>query len=824
MVYVQPVMLQNYFKTAWRSLRKNKTFSVLNIIGLSIGVACSLLIALYVIDELSYDRFNTQGDHIYRIDEQVKFGDFSYNGAEVPGIMGPAFARDFAAIVQYTRFKATSGIVIRKGGESIREDRAVYADSSLFDVFSLEMIAGDKKTALAAPRSLVITESTARKYFASLDVIGKTLALNDSSNYKITGVIKDIPGQSHFNFDFFMPMCELESSRSDTWITYNFQTYLVLKPGTDTRPFEKQMNTAMGQYLGPEFKSKLNTTNDDFRKAGNYITCSLMPLTAIHLHSNLQDELGINGNIRYVYIFSAIAIFILLIACINFMNLSTASSANRAREVGVRKVLGGQQNSLIAQFLVESFVACLLSFVIAVGFAALLLPLFNQVAGKQIQASMLLHPSILSGIVLLLVLVSLISGGYPAFFLASFRPIKVLKGNLSAGFKGSALRNTLVVLQFTISVILMVGTLVIYKQLQYIRDKDLGFNKEQVLTLQNTDALGDNTKAFKNDLLQLPGVKNVTSSSFLPVTGSRTIQGFVTVPRSDAKGFTMMQMWHVDDRYLPTFQMQLKSGRNFSPQYPTDSSAVIINEAAAKLYGRVDPVNKKLYMLTDLKGQSTSYNVIGVIKDFNFNSLHEEVAPLVLDLQQDNGGMAVRISTNDIPGLLDAIKARWRSMAPSQPISYSFLDEEFNKQYSVDQRMGTILLFVFNPCHRYSLPGPVWPCHIRGTTARKGNWHSKSIGSGSPRHFYDAIQRFCETARLVHLYCVTHCMVGDDQMVTGFCLSNQYRLVDVRRSRRRLPADRARHDKLPGHQSRRRQSREQPENGLGAQKPGITAN
>ena len=685
-------MVQNYFKTAWRSLRKNKTFTTLNIIGLSIGVACSLLIALYVLDELSYDRFNTRADQIYRIDEQVKFGDFSYNGAEVPGIVGPVFARDFPSIVQYTRFRTTPGIVIRKGAESIREDRAVYADSSLFDVFSLEMIAGDKKTALTAPHSLVITESTARKYFASLDVIGKTLLLDDTSNYKITGVIKDIPTQSHFNFDFFMPMCEQEGSRSDTWLTYNFQTYLLLKPGTDIRQFEKKLNTAMGQYLTPEFKSKLNTTGDDFRKAGNYITCSLMPLTRIHLYSDLQDELGINGNIRYVYIFAAIAVFILLIACINFMNLSTASSANRAREVGVRKVLGGQQNSLIAQFLVESFVACLLSFVMAVGFAALLLPLFDQVAGKQIHASMLVHPSILLGVILLLVLVSLISGAYPAFFLASFRPIKVLKGDLSAGFKGSGLRNSLVVFQFTISVVLMVGTVVIYKQLQYIRDKDLGFNKEQVLTLQNTGALGDNTRAFKNDLLQMPGVKNVTSSGFLPVTGYRTSQGFMTSPAFDGKNFTLMQYWHVDDRYLPTFQVQMKSGRNFSPQYPTDSTAVIINEAAAKIFGGTNPLNKKLYMLTDLKGQSVAYNVIGVIKDFNFNSLHEQVAPLVLDLQQNNGGMAVRISTNDIPGLLNAIKTKWKSMVSSQPFSYAFLDEEFNKQYSVDQRMGTIVL------------------------------------------------------------------------------------------------------------------------------------
>jgi putative ABC transport system permease protein len=290
----------------------------------------------------------------------------------------------------------------------------------------------------------------------------------------------------------------------------------------------------------------------------------LMPLLDIHLYSHLADELGINGSIQDVYIFSAIAIFILLIACINFMNLSTACSANRAKEVGVRKVLGGLKNNLIAQFLIESLVACFLSFVIAMVIAALLLPLFNQLAGKQINASILLSPSILLGILLLLILVSLISGSYPAFFLSSFQPIKILKGNLSMGFKGSVLRNTLVVLQFTISVILMIGTLVIYNQLQYIRNKDLGFNKEQVLILQNTSALDNNTKAFTNELLQMPGVKNITSSGFLPVTGARTSQGFLTVPPFDGKNFTLMQAWPVDERYLPTFQIQVKSGRNFS--------------------------------------------------------------------------------------------------------------------------------------------------------------------------------------------------------------------------------------------------------------------
>jgi putative ABC transport system permease protein len=686
-------MFENYFKTAWRSLKKNKTFSFLNITGLSIGLACSLLITLFVLDELSYDRFNTQADRIYRIDEQVKFGDFNYDGTQVPAIMGPAFMKDFKEIDQYTRFKSSPGIVIRKGNENIREDRVLFADSSVFDVFTLDMIAGDKKTALKEPHSLVITESTARKYFNGIDIIGKSILIDGTTNYKITGIIKDIPRQSHFTADLFMPVSELEDSRSGTWITFNFQTYLVLKQGTNARDFEKKMNRALEEYLSPQLKTEMNTNKDDFKKVGNYIKCSLMPLLDIHLYSHVADELGINGSMQVVYIFSAIAIFILLIACINFMNLSTASSANRAKEVGVRKVLGGLRNNLIAQFLTESLVACFLSFVIAIAVAALLLPLFNHLAGKEISVSVLLSPSILLGILLLLIFVSLISGSYPAFFLSSFQPIKVLKGSLSTGFKGSALRNTLVVLQFTISVILMIGTLVIYNQLQYIRNKDLGFNKEQVLLLQNSSALNNNTKAFTEELLKMSGVKNVTSSGFLPVTGARTSGGFVTTPTFDGKNFTLMQAWPVDESYLPTFQIQLKIGRNFSAQYPTDSSAIIINETAAKLFGGVNPVNKKLYLLTDLStGKLSAYNIIGVVKDFNFNSLREQVVPLVLNLQQNNGGMAVRISTRDIPGLLNGIKARWNSMASSQPFSYTFLDEEFNKQYSADQRTGKILL------------------------------------------------------------------------------------------------------------------------------------
>ena len=684
-------MINNYFKIAWRNLRKNKTFSIINITGLSIGVSCFLLIALYVLHELSFDKYNLHASQIYRIVDHTKFGDFSYDGAEAPAIMGPTFTKDIPQIENYVRFKKHGGFSVEKGSEIFKEDQAVYADSSLFDVFTLPMIAGDPNTALKEPHSLVITESTAKKYFNSTDVVGRTLVINKNNNYKITGVIKDIPEQSHFHFDFFFPMSEMDQSRDGSWFNFNLQTYLLVRPGTDAKQLEKRLNTIMMENAAPQFQGTLNISKDDFEKNGNSIHISLMPLTEIHLHSNIKDELGTNGSIQSIYIFSAIAIFILLIACVNFMNLSTAHSSNRAKEVGVRIVFGSRRKFLIIQFLTVSVFISLLSFLLAIGTVLLLLPLFNQLADKHINSLLLLNPVIFSGVLLLMIIVGLIAGSYPAFFLSSFRPIEVLKGNLSRGFKGSAIRNVLVVFQFSISIILMIGTVVIFNQLNYIGKKNLGFNKDQVLVLKNTNAM--NTQAFRYELLQIPGVKNATVTGFLPVSGNRGEGGFVTSPVFDGKNFTIMQQWPVDENYIPTLQINLSSGRNFSTEFPTDADAVVINEAAAKLFGAGSPVNKKMYIIKDLTtGKLVSNTVIGVISNFNFNSLHEKVTPLVLKLYPDNGSIAVRINTADISGLLSRIKAKWKTVAPSEPFSYSFLDDEFNKQYSVEQRTGTISL------------------------------------------------------------------------------------------------------------------------------------
>ena len=686
-------MFKNYFTISLRNLVKNKFYSSINIIGLAVGLATCLLILLYVLDELSYDKYNTKADRIYRVNNEIKFGGNYFDLAQGPALMGITMVREFPQVEQYTRIRWYGGFLVKKGNENIQEGRVGFADSTLFDVFTLPMITGDPKTALKEPHSLVITEKIAKKYFNSTDVVGKSMLINDTGNYKITGVIKNIPTQSHFNFDFFVPMRENSGSNDDNWLSENWNTYVLLKKTADAKQLESQLNGMMDKHVGPQLKSVINQSLEDFKKTGAYVRASLTPLTDIHLHSNKIAELDGNGNAQFVYIFSAIALLILLIACVNFMNLSTARSSNRAREVGVRKVLGSLRKNLIQQFLTESVLISFIALVFAILIAWLLLPYFTQLARKDFHAGTLFQPKMFILLIALMVVVGLLAGSYPAFFLSSFQPVEVLKGKLAGGFKRSWLRSTLVVFQFFISIILIFGTVVIYNQLNYIHNKDLGFNRSHVLVIQHTDALRDHGLAFKNELLQISGVKDATMSGFLPVNYNRSNDAFFTSPALDQSTAVSMQNWRVDENYIPTLDLKILQGRNFSSQYATDSTAIIINEAAAKFLGTKELLNKKLYNLKDINTKElNAYHIIGVIKNFNFNTLREVVTPLGLVLANDNGNISVRISSSDIPGVLTQIKNKWKAVAPSQPFDYSFMDEDFNKLYTTEQRTGKIFI------------------------------------------------------------------------------------------------------------------------------------
>lgn len=684
-------MFKNYLKIAFRNLWKNKGFSAINIFGLASGLAICLLILFYVNNELGYDRYNTKADRIYRIDGDLQFGGNHFVLAQVPDPMGAALKQDFPQVEQYVRFRGHGGIMVKKGNQNIEEDKVIYTDSTLFSVFTLPMIQGDPTTALTQPNSVVITESTAQKYFNSTDVVGKTLTIGDTGNYKITGVIKDVPKQSHFHYDFFISIYgQLSPYEINQWTSNNFNTYIVLKKGTDPNALSSQLNGFVMRYVAPVFQS-MNITPEQFAKQGNYLHYTLTPLEKIHLYSNKSGELEPNGNIQYVYIFSLIAFFILLIACVNFMNLSTARSANRAKEVGVRKVLGSMRKDLVTQFLSESILISFISLIVALVIAALLLPYFNQLSGKDMTLDLFLRPWLLPAAVLLMIVVGLIAGSYPAFYLSSFKPVQVLKGKLAKGFKSSWLRSGLVVFQFCISIILVIGTLVIYRQLHYIQNKDIGFNRSHVLIIKNTDVLGKQAKVFADEVKKLNGVENATMSGYLPTAGWRSDSPLFPDANADIKSAVSTQIWKVDENYIPTLGMKMAKGRNFSADFPTDSSAIIINEAAAKLFGFTDPLNRPLYYMNDFpKKDLTKYHIIGVVKNFNFNTLREEVTPLCFLYQPQNGSVAFRIHSANIPNLVSMIQDKFKSLAPEQPFSYSFMDDDFNKIYSNEQRMGGI--------------------------------------------------------------------------------------------------------------------------------------
>ena len=686
-------MIKNYFKTAWRNLSKNKGFSAINIFGLAIGIATCLLITLYVWNELSYDKYNTKAARIYRIDGDVQFAGHHWILAVTPDPIGAALKRDFPQVEQSVRFRDYGGFLVRKGTGNVQENKVIYTDPTLFDMFTLPMLEGNPGTALQDPHTVVITESTAKKYFNKTAVVGQTLTINDTGNYKITGVIKDIPQQSHFHFDFFVSLTESDESKQNNWLSNNFNTYILLKPGSDAQALNAQMDRETAKYIGPQAQEVLHINIGDFKKSGNHDEYRLMPLTKIHLYSNKVAELEANGNIQYVYIFSAIAIFILLIACVNFMNLSTARSANRAKEVGVRKVLGSFKRDLVQQFLIESMLISCIALIIALVIAWLLLPYFNQLASTHIALSFTSIPFLLPILVLIALLTGLLAGSYPAFYLSSFQPSEVLKGKLSSGFRRSWLRSSLVVFQFFISIILIIGTIVIYRQLKFIQTKDIGYNRNQVLIIKNTSALGNNARAFKEEVQKLPDVKAATMTGWLPTSDRRGDSPLFPDATTDPKKAVSMQTWKVDDQYIPTLQMKMVAGRNFSSQMPTDSDAIIINEAAAKLLDFSNPINKTLYYLTEVNGKTiTPYHVIGVVKNFNFNSLRENVTPLALFLTTHRGSIAFRVETKHLSSLISQIEAKYKSIAPGQPFAYSFMDEDFTKTYGTEQKVGKIAI------------------------------------------------------------------------------------------------------------------------------------
>ncbi|PSL23296.1 ABC transporter permease [Chitinophaga ginsengisoli] len=683
-------MLSNHFKIAWRSIAKQKMFSAIKIGGFSLGIAACLLIALYIGQELSYDHNNPNADRICRA--IIDWGKPNTKNSYFPAPFADALRKDLPEVEKAGRFLdeelfgAGHGQVRTSDKqENTYEEGVLFADQDLLDILQIPFVYGDPAHALSEPNTIVITKRKADKYFPHQNPIGKTLIINDdvSKPYQIGGVVQDLPATSHLQFDFLRTLkgIELWPGEQTYWLANNYQTYVLLRPGTDMAKFQSKVSALKDKYLLASAEKSGDKAIIDIVKK---VSLSVQPLKDIHLRSDgINDGLG-HGDIRLVWLFGAIASFILIIAGINFINLSTARSANRAKEVGLRKAVGSDRVSLIRQFLSESLLFSFLSLVLGLALAWILLPYFNTLSGKSLSipwATWWFVPTLL----LSATVIGILAGLYPSFYLSSFQPIHALKGKISQGHKPTRMRSALVVFQFTTSVALIIGTFIIYRQMRYILDKKVGFDKEHVVLIQGTNTLGNRIPAFKNALLQVSGVKSASVSDYLPVSGTKRNDNLFSIEgRSQIDGRVSGQLWAVDHDYVKTLSMNIVQGRDFSIDMRTDSQAVIINQTMAKQLNLKDPIGKRI------TNNGATWTVIGVVEDFHFESLRQTIRPLCLIIDNSPSIISVKASTANMHDLIGSITTVWKDFAPHQPIRYTFLDQRFARMYTDVQRTGQI--------------------------------------------------------------------------------------------------------------------------------------
>ncbi|HDT14559.1 MAG TPA: FtsX-like permease family protein [Candidatus Aminicenantes bacterium] len=678
-------MLKNYLKTALRNLKKHAGTSLINVAGLAVGMACCILIMLFVFDELGFDRFNENYDHIWRVTRKWYNADGEVNlhlGHVAPPV-GPLLKNDFPEILQAVRLIDVDGLLVNSGPLSYEENRFYFAEESLFDVFTFKMVAGDPATALAEPFAVVVTTDMARKYFGPDDPLGRSLTIQASGrggDLKVTGVVEPLPAGSHFHPDFLGSFKTFEAivgpDEMQSWSSNNYATYLLLPDGYDVGRLAGRLDDFIDRRMAPGMSAQTKL--------------ELQPLRDIHLRSHLDSEIEANGDIKYVRIFSIIAFFVLLVACANFMNLATARSAGRAREVGLRKVVGARKAQLVLQFLGESVLTAVISLGVALGLVLLALPAFNRFLGRGLALKLGGNGSLILFLAAIAVFVGIVSGLYPALFLSGFRPARVLKGAAAKGGTGLFFRKALVVFQFTISIVLIICVGVVSEQLAFMRAKDLGFDKERVVILPSSPEMIRDLESFKARLLRDPGVLSVSAAKRVP--SGRLLDSaqarLLTGEERRSIDFRIANLL-VDHDYIPTFGITVVAGRNFSKERGTDATqAFVINEAAARRIGWSRP--------EEAIGQGFEYGrrrgqIIGVVKDFHFESLHQEISPIVMYVSaSDLGRISIRLAPGDIPRTMEFLRATWAEMRPNRPFSYSFIDENFDRLYRSEEDLGRI--------------------------------------------------------------------------------------------------------------------------------------
>ncbi|MCJ7465069.1 MAG: ABC transporter permease [Maribacter sp.] len=690
-------MFKNYFKIAWRSLKKQPFFTFLNTFGLAIGMAGGLLISLYIYDELSYDKMFADADRIYRIDVDIKFGGDTQKYAVSPAPMADALKNDFSEVELVTRFRTRGSALIRRSNAeaNVKEEQTTYVDPTFFEMFGIKLLNGDPKTALTEPNTLILAKTAAEKLFGASNAIGQSLLLNNEETYRVTGVIEDLPQNSFLrDYTIFEAMEGYEDSKIVNWGSNNYQTFIKLIPSANVNDIQEPLRAFLGKYVIPGVQQFMpGITEEQFKAAGNHLIYSTIPLTDIHLHSHLVAEISANNDIQSIYILSFIAIFLIVLASVNFMNLSTAHSLKRAKEVGVRKTLGSNKVDLVRQFLVESGLISFLSLALAFVLALIALPFFNTLANKHISipfANPVFWMILLGSTIVL----GLFSGSYPAFFMSRFMPINALKGGGQKSVGGGKIRNSLVVFQFAISIFLIVSTLVVYQQLKYIQGKDLGFSKDQVLIINDVYTAGAKVASFKEQVKQLGSVKNATLSSFFPTPSSRSNTAFSPEEgATNQENAITMQTWDVDYDYASTMGFKFIAGRDFNKKFGNDSTAIIVNETAVKIMG-VSPEEALGKRYTNDLGTENPkyYGIIGVVKDFHFDSLREDIDALSFHLGNEANAMAIKLEAGDFSNTIARIEGIWNTIVPGQPFDYYFMEDSFNDTYQSERRLGNIFI------------------------------------------------------------------------------------------------------------------------------------
>jgi putative ABC transport system permease protein len=695
-------MIRNYIKIAVRTLLKHKGYTIINVLGLAIGLASTILILLFIHHEVSYDKHHRKSERIYRIctKGKIKSGEFEDAKTTVP--LYKALTRDYPVVEKAVRIYPGQKNILKVGEKTFMEDKMFFADSTLFDVFTMPMLKGNPDQALTEPNKVVITEATAKKLFGTSNSLGKVIELGKTGGeLEVTGVIKDCPENSHFHYNMFVSFVSSPVANQQVWLSFSVYTYILLQEEANPLELENHLPELVDKHIGSELNKFMGTNLEKFHKSGDYYGFFLQPLSRIHLHSNLEGEIEANGSINNVYFFSILAVFLTVIAAINFMNLSTAKSANRVREVGIRKVSGARRKQLIFQFLAEALLITFLALILSALIVELVLPYFSHLTGINPEISYLSNPGFIIALFALWLFVGILAGSYPAFYLSSFIPARVLKGKIRGNQKN--FRKSLVVFQFTMTIILIISTFTISKQMQYIRKKNLGFNKENVMIINRANSPGDKKQSFKQELLKKPEVVNASYSYGIP--GNKLTSGIFYPENSDANDGMVMSRIYSDPSFDDTYNLKMAKGRYFFRDYSTDRSAAVINEEAAKKLGYEEPLGKKIHMIIASEAaDDLEFQIIGVVKDFNFASLYNTIQPLVITYANDHTNkLSVKLHGENMERTIEYINNQWNELLPDQPFNYSFLDNTWENKYRNEKRAGTLfkifsLLAIFIAC------------------------------------------------------------------------------------------------------------------------------